>query len=142
MVTIYCGFFFLSDIPEAFIRENPDVKAGLVLGEPVKIVFFSAIVIANIFFFFYWGLKMFQEVRAKIRKSLPRLYTCLCLCGDPQRYEREIEQHRIALDNENLKEDFFKSNIFISTIYYYIFRLEPGEVAVQRRQTCLDTAEH
>ncbi len=114
MVTIYCGFFFLSDIPEAFIKENPDVKAGLVLGEPIKLVFFSAIVIANIFFFFYWGLKMFQEIQAKIRKALPRLYTCLCLCGDPRRYEREIEQHRITLENENLKEDFFKSNILSS----------------------------
>ena len=59
MITIYCGFYFLSDIPESFIKDNPDVKAGLVLGEPIKLVFFSSIVIANIFFFFYWGLKMF-----------------------------------------------------------------------------------
>lgn len=59
MITIYCGFFFLSDIPEVFIKENPDVKAGLVLGDAIKLVFFSSIVIANILFFFYWGLKMF-----------------------------------------------------------------------------------
>jgi len=33
MITIYCGFYFLADLPIEFIRANPDITAGIILGE-------------------------------------------------------------------------------------------------------------
>lgn len=71
MITIYCGLFYLSEIPEELMRKNPDVTNGLQLSEDMKLFFFAAIIIANLFFFIYWGYKMYQEVKSKFRNTLP-----------------------------------------------------------------------
>jgi len=89
MITIYCGLFFLSEIPAELMRMNPEVTNGIQLSEEVKLFFFSAIVTCNLFFMIYWTYKMYQEVKQKFRSSMPRLYTCLCLCADKVRYEKE-----------------------------------------------------
>ncbi len=95
MITIYCGLFYLSEIPADLMKKNPDVTNGLQLSEDMKLFFFAAIIIANLFFFIYWGYKMYLEVKSKFRNSLPKLYTMLCLCGDNIRFEREQEQSKI-----------------------------------------------
>jgi len=63
MITIYCGLFFLSEIPAELMRINPEVTNGLQLSEEMKLVFFSAIVLCNLFFMSYWAYKMYQEVK-------------------------------------------------------------------------------
>jgi len=60
MVTIYCGLFFISDTEEQHINIS---VSQLVLTENVKMLFFVVIVSVNVFFFFYWGYKMYQEMK-------------------------------------------------------------------------------
>lgn len=47
---------------------------------------------------------MYQEVKAKIRKTIPKIYLCVCLCFNKDKLEREIIQHRLMEENEFLKE--------------------------------------
>jgi hypothetical protein len=111
MITIYCGLFYLSEIPEELMKKNPDVTNGLQISEDMKLVFFAGIILANLAFFMYWGYKMYQEVKSKIRNTLPKLYTCLCLCGNELRFEREQEQSKIQTDNDHLREHFYRCKL-------------------------------
>ena len=129
MITIYCGLFYLSEIPEELMRKNPDVTNGLQLSEDMKLFFFAAIIIANLFFFIYWGYKMYLEVKSKFRNTLPKFYTFLCLCGDDIKFEREQEQSRIQTDNDHLREDFFRCKnkaILIHCLWFSRYSRDQG----------------
>ena len=49
--------------------------------------FFVIIVLANIFFFVFWIVKMYQEMRAVILIKYSKIYVALCLCFDNQKLE-------------------------------------------------------
>jgi len=128
MITIYCGLFYLSEIPEELMKKNPDVTNGLQLSEDMKLFFFAAIIIANLFFFIYWGYKMYQEVKSKFRNTLPKVYTILCLCGDDIKFEREQEQSRIKTDNDHLREDFFRCKIIFLHSFFSRYSRDQGPI--------------
>lgn len=100
LITIYCGFFFISDISSAL--ENPEYltptakfeleQAGIVLSEAMKIALVIVILGFNAFFFTYWAFKMYQESKNVFRKKAPFLYTWICLCGDKNRYKAECRR--------------------------------------------------
>ena len=66
MITIYCGLFFVSSIDSSYIEEDPDLEGSLSLDNNTKLFFFSVIMVANIVFFSYFGVKMYQEVKQKL----------------------------------------------------------------------------
>ena len=104
MITIYCGLYYISDMPADYVLSNPDATNVLTLSNFTKLAFFGIIMSTNIFFLCYWCYKMYQEVKAKIRKTIPKIYLCLCLCMNKDKLEREFIQHRLMEENEFLKE--------------------------------------
>ena len=89
MLSIYCGIFFITDLPEKWVKENPDYASGsVILDENTKLAFFVVIVVSNIVFFIYWSIKMLDEILEKIRKSLPKIYLYLCACGNKHKMNR------------------------------------------------------
>lgn len=58
-ISIYCGIFFISDIPaKDFLSLPTSVKGGITLTEMMKLIFFMIIMIANLTFFGFWLYKM------------------------------------------------------------------------------------
>ena len=91
MVSVYCGLFFITNLPESVRESNTSVSAStLTLSNTVLLFFFAIIVISNGIFFIYWGMKMFSEIKSKLRKALPKLYLWICLCGDRHKLEKEF----------------------------------------------------
>lgn len=80
MMTIYCGLYFITEMPVSYLKANPDSTNAIYLSEDMKMFFFSMIVLANALFFAYWCIKMYREVIAKIRTQFPKIYLCCCLC--------------------------------------------------------------
>lgn len=60
---------------------------------------------------------MYQEVKAKLRTKFPRLYLCVCLCMNTQRFEMELAEVAIKAENEVLREELFKSLGNIKKLY-------------------------
>eukprot|EP00347_Sterkiella_histriomuscorum_P017716 403348268 len=119
MITIYCGLFFVSSMPQEYIDELPDLGEGaLQLDENTKLFFFSMIMISNITFFSFFGMKMYQEVKQKFRAKASKLYMILCLCGNRQKLQDELDQHKLAEENEFLREEYFKIIEQIKKVYY------------------------
>lgn len=82
-LSIYCGFFFISSIPEADMASLPAVvKGGIALSDNMKLILFMIILISNVCFFGYWAFKMFQEMKATFIKKAEKIYLLLCLCGN------------------------------------------------------------
>jgi len=99
-LSIYCGIFFISDIPQKDIPNLPfSVKGGITLGEITKFVLFGVIMLANLIFFGYWLYKMLLEVRNTLIKKFEKLYLYLFLCGDRNKLERM--RHKQRMDEEN-----------------------------------------
>ena len=120
MLTIYCGIFFLSDHPEIYTSNDFTVKEadnGLRLSESVKLIFFVLIVVSNTFFMVYWCFKMYKETKIVIMKKNAKIYTMVCLCGDKNKYEREIKRVLIEEENELLREDYMKSLKQLKKLY-------------------------
>jgi hypothetical protein len=58
-LSIYCGIFFITDIPSKDLPNLPtSVKSGVTLSEAMKFLFFVIIMVANLAFFGYWFYKM------------------------------------------------------------------------------------
>ncbi|CDW71929.1 UNKNOWN [Stylonychia lemnae] len=108
MISIYCGMFFITDLPEKWIKENPDFANGAVILDPnTKLAFFIIIVISNAFFFCYWTIKMFEEIMQKLRNSLPKIYLYMCACGDINKLQREKQIFDVKMKNQSIKEQYF-----------------------------------
>jgi hypothetical protein len=107
-LSIYCGIFFITDIPSKDLPNLPtSVKSGVTLSEAMKFLFFVIIMVANLAFFGYWFYKMLQEVRNTVITKLEKLYLYLFLCGDRLKLERIKNQIRIDEENELLREKYF-----------------------------------
>jgi hypothetical protein len=58
-VSIYCGIFFIADVPTKDMATIPASVKGIInLSETMRLFFFMVIMIANIVFFGYWAYKM------------------------------------------------------------------------------------
>ena len=88
-ISIYCGIFFISDIPtKDFLSLPTSVKGGITLSDMMKLIFFLIIMISNLTFFGYWLYKMLQEVKNTLIKKFEKLSLYLFLCGDRALLER------------------------------------------------------
>ncbi|CDW74982.1 UNKNOWN [Stylonychia lemnae] len=103
IITIFCGVFFILNRPQAWISQNPDYSVGyLHLSTASQNILFAVIIISNAFFFIYWTFKMYQELRAKIRERFTRLYLFFCLCQKTSKLEKELKDHEIMREHNEL----------------------------------------
>eukprot|EP00347_Sterkiella_histriomuscorum_P010863 403374635 len=109
MATIYCGIFFIVDKPQQWIDKNPEYSRGsLSLSHHLRQLIFSIILISNTLFFVYWSKLMYNEIKAKFRGSLPKIYTFICLCNNKVTYDIELIQNEIQQEHFHLHEQFVK----------------------------------
>ena len=91
IISVYCGLFFVSNIDSAYLKDIPELSSkSLVLNDETELFFFSVIVIANLVFFSYWLAQMYQEIKNKVRKAIPKIYLLVCLCGNKEKLVYEI----------------------------------------------------
>ncbi|CDW75586.1 UNKNOWN [Stylonychia lemnae] len=108
MISIYCGMFFITDLPEKWVKENPDFSKGAVILDPnTKLAFFIIIVSSNGFFFCYWIIKMIDEIIQKIRNSFPKIYLFMCACGDVNKLDRQRQLFDVQQQNQIIQEKYF-----------------------------------
>lgn len=118
MITVYCGLFFISDKPEEWIKNNPDYSNSAIhLDNDTKLFFFAVIVFVNLIFFTYWSYKMYQEIKAKFRSKLPKIYLAMCLCFNSRKLQFEIVSHELYLENEGFREEYFKKLHNLKQLY-------------------------
>ena len=84
IITIYCGLFFISEVPQGskdYVNGSKNNKFIYIVTLPewVKVVFFFFIVLSNMLFFLYWIYKMYIELKSLIIKKLER-FTCFYVC--------------------------------------------------------------
>jgi hypothetical protein len=54
-ITVYCGIFFISNMPQTWILDNPGISQGAIsLSDNLVLFFFGIIVLVNFLFFVYW----------------------------------------------------------------------------------------
>ena len=118
MLTIYCGLFFISDMPEVYNSSDSSVREadnGLRLSEGTKLFFFIIIILWNIMFFIYWAKKMYDEASSTFRTKFRKLYLCIWLWGNKYRLEKEIRNRIIKDKNDILQEQF---DVYIENIVH------------------------
>lgn len=120
MLTIYCGLFFLSDLPEVYQSDDSSVQEAdngckyyfiivnliVRLNEGSKIFFFLIILLANISFAIYWAYKMIEEVKNTMRTKLGKFYLYIFLWNNKRKFEEEKRRRAIQDENDILKEEF------------------------------------
>lgn len=83
MLTVYCGLFYLSNTPQKYIDDYPELSTtAMQLSNSTSMILFFIILMVNIIFFSYWMYYMFQEIKNKFRKKAEKLYLWLFLCGN------------------------------------------------------------
>ncbi len=109
-LSIYCGIFFLTDVPTVDVNKLPTtVKGNITLTETTRTLLFLLIMVSNLTFFGYWLYKMMQEIKNTLLKKAEKIYLMLFLCGDRNKLEREKQRLKLEEENENLREKYFKS---------------------------------
>ena len=109
-LSIYCGIFFLTDVPTVDVYKLPTtVKGNITLTETTRTLLFLLIMVSNLTFFGYWLYKMMQEIKNTLLKKAEKIYLMLFLCGDRNKLEREKQRLKLEEENENLREKYFKS---------------------------------
>eukprot|EP00347_Sterkiella_histriomuscorum_P016375 403353429 len=109
MLTIYCGMFFVLDRPKSWIDQNPDYAKGAVaLPDVIRNLFFALILASNFIFFAYWIVKMFEQMRAKIRTTCTQVYLTCFLCLNTQKLKKESEDYVISKEHSIYYEDALK----------------------------------
>jgi hypothetical protein len=117
-VSIYCGIFFITDIPAKDLKQIPASVKGIVsLSEGMRLVFFFIIMLSNIVFFGYWLYKMLQEVKNTLVKKFEKVYLHVFLCGDRIKLEKEKHQQKIDEENENLREQYYRALRGLKQLY-------------------------
>ena len=112
MISIYCGIFFIADKPLDWIKNNPNNANGAVyLSSDAKLGLFALILFSNLVFFVFWAFKMYKEIVLKFRKILPKVYTCLCLCGHIKKFEAVIKQDKLDEYNELLRDEYMECKL-------------------------------
>eukprot|EP00347_Sterkiella_histriomuscorum_P011011 403374086 len=129
MTTIYCGIFFIVDKPQQWIDKNPEYSKGsLNLSHELRQLIFAIILIANMFFFVLWSLRMYQEIQSKFRKSLPKIYTFVCLCNNKNMYDVEMIKNEIQQEHQHLHEQFVKIQSDLSNLFKHKLKLNQDNI--------------
>ena len=71
------------------------------------------IIVVNALFFIYWGLKMLVEVKYTIIGKVPKLYVCLFLCNDFERFKVQQKKQQEREQNEFLREGYERSTYLL-----------------------------
>lgn len=109
MITVYCGLFYLSDTPQKYIDDYPELSStAMQLSNFSSLMLFFIILFVNILFFSFWLYYMFLEVKNKFRKKAEKLYLWVFLCGNVKRLEEEKRLQIIEEENEVLREQYLK----------------------------------
>jgi len=88
-VSIYCGIFFIADVPTKDMETIPASVKGIInLSETMRLIFFMVIMIANVVFFGFWAYKMLQEVRNTLVKKFEKIYLFVFLFGDKVKLDK------------------------------------------------------
>eukprot|EP00347_Sterkiella_histriomuscorum_P001991 403369895 len=91
IISVYCGLFFVSNLDSSYIKDIPELSSkALVLNDATELFFFAVIVIANIVFLAYWLAQMYQEIKNKIRKAIPKIYMIVLLKFAGMQVEEDI----------------------------------------------------
>jgi predicted outer membrane repeat protein len=109
MLTIYCGLFYLSNMPEVYNSTDEAVKAadnGLRLNEASNWLLFLIILLCNIAFIVYWWLKMLKEIENTLRSKFEKAYLIIWLWGNKYKLMEEKRKREEQDENEILKEQF------------------------------------
>ena len=61
---------------------------------------------SNLFFFAFWGQKMYIETKSMMIKKMEKLYLIICLCMNRAKLERDKKVNQIAEESELLREDY------------------------------------
>ena len=120
MLTIYCGLFYLSHMPEVYNSDDTDVQNednGLRLSEGSKWLFFVIILSCNVLFLVYWCYKMLKELENTMMTKFEKVYLCICLCGNKNKLKYQKRKRKIQDENEILKEQFDIQLSKISNLY-------------------------
>ena len=90
MVTVYCGLFYISNTPQKYIDDYPELSTtALQLSVFAQLILFFIIIFVNVLFISFWLYHMFLEIKNKFRKKAEKLYLWIFLCGNVQRLEEE-----------------------------------------------------
>jgi len=117
-ISIYCGIFFISDIPEGDLATLPSSVKGIVsLSSNMRLVFFFIIMLANLVFFGFWAYKMLLEVKNTLIKKFEKLYLALCLCNNRVKLESMKNKQKIDEENELLREQYYKALSGLKQLY-------------------------
>ncbi|CDW88757.1 UNKNOWN [Stylonychia lemnae] len=117
MLTIYCGLYFIANIHQDWLKNEPELKNFLILSEDEKMFFFSVILISNLLFFIHWLSKMFKELQFNLMIKLPKLYLFFCMFNDSQKFKSKLNQLRIQDESENLHDEFDRTQRQLKELY-------------------------
>jgi len=120
MITVYCGLFFISDMPEIYNSADPELQQasnGLELNEGTKIIFFFVIVVVNLLFFGYWSYKMYLEIKLVLLKKFSKVYLILCVCMNEEQLKHDKERMRVEEEHEILRESYMKTLSKVKKLY-------------------------
>ncbi len=105
ILSIYCGIFFIANIPSEFVDDiPPEVKGGISLDRGTNLFFFFIILASNLVFIFFWLYKIMNEVRIMVLKKMEKIYLCLFVCFDKKLLEKHKAQMMIDEEHELLRE--------------------------------------
>ncbi|CDW85156.1 UNKNOWN [Stylonychia lemnae] len=109
MITIYCGLFFILNKPLQWIEQNPDDSRGAIsLDNNSQRSLLAFILLSNIVFLLFWLLKMYSEIRSKLRSKLTKFYLIVCLCFNQNRLNQEFVEEDIKLQNDQYYDELNK----------------------------------
>lgn len=109
IITIYCGIFFILKQPQDWIDANPDYSAAsLSMSEDMETGLFAVIVIANIGFFALWTTRMYNEIKSRFVRSLPKVYTIMCLCRNEEKLTQTMLDITMKEEHDHHHEQFMQ----------------------------------
>jgi hypothetical protein len=94
IVTIYCGLFFISNIPDTDPSYDP--TSSFSMSADTEAVLFSVIIVSNIVFIVMWVVSFVIAMKSKIKDGWPKTYLYCFLCG---RKDKEPVDDEIIANN-------------------------------------------
>ena len=108
MITIYCGWYFLSDQPEIYNSSDVTLQSadnGLRLNSPSKMFLFLVILVSNLMFFAYWTYKMMGEIKNTLRLKFKKAYLYIFWWGNKQKMAKELRDRELKDEHDVLWEE-------------------------------------
>ena len=108
MITVYCGWYYLSDQPEIYNSSDTSIQSadnGLRLNPSSKMFLFLVILISNLLFFAYWAYKMLGEIKNTLRTKFKKVYLYIFWWGNKQKMAKELRDRELKDDHDVLWEE-------------------------------------